>query len=102
MYYIIIATITVVFLDANLKLFIGNIFSLDGIKLDQTLTRFFSWFLRSTIFTQLAKCTIFIEKVVHAKIASTASTMFRQAHETNNTVHLNKKDMRVVESIRKN
>jgi len=52
----------------------------------------------STIFAQLAICTIFFDEVVHAKVESATSTVFRQAHNIGMMVHIYKKHVRVAES----
>jgi len=67
----------------------------------KSLENFSTWnlWIWSAIFTQLTICTIIVDEVISAKITSTASTMLRQAHETDSTFHINKKNMRVAESI---
>jgi hypothetical protein len=52
-----------------------------------------------TIFAQIAFYAIFIDNVIHAKIESAASTVFRQAHNIGMTDHVNKKQLGGAKSI---
>jgi hypothetical protein len=53
-----------------------------------------------TKLAQLTPSSIFADKEkINAKVSPTFSTMFRQAHKTNMIDHVNKKQVRVDESI---